>query len=153
MPPREDGNLPFAAPVQSLEETDPMPERIATAEIVALDPETLETSDSYPGAYGFYIRLSRDPGTEWAAEFDAAYRAAPHAIKPPVVFRGDTLCVFYLPLYQSELPEYLAFLQRTVETTNRSVEARNQALPDDNPVREAFRSHLRGLAEASRPRR
>jgi hypothetical protein len=130
-----------------------MPERIATADIVALDPETLETSDDYPGAYGFYVRLSRDPGPEWAAEFDGAYGAATRSAKPPILFRGDTLCVYYLPLYDQELPEFLQFLEGIVAETNRSVERRNSVLPDDSSVRERFRSRLSTLSEEYKNKR
>ena len=130
-----------------------MPDLIATATTVSVDPETLEVSDAYPGTYGFYVRLSRDPGPEWAAELDAAYEAAPHPIHPPVVFRGDTLCVFYLPIYQDALPEFLAHLERVVEATNASVEKRNRALPDDTDVREGFRTRLSAVAEQFQSRR
>ena len=124
-----------------------MPDLIATAVIVSVDPETLEVNDAYPGTYGFYVRLSRDPGPEWALELDAAYVAAPHPIHPPVVFRGDTLCVFYLPIYQDSLPEFLAHLERVIATTNASVETRNRALPDDTATREAFRTRLATVSE------
>lgn len=127
-----------------------MPDRIATAEIVALDPETLEVDDAFPDAYGFYIRLSTDPGAEWAAEFESAYDALPYPSKPPIVFRGDTLAIFYLPRYADELDGYLAFVERAVTETNASVQRRNAALPDDAAIREAFRNRLRGLAETYR---
>ena len=130
-----------------------MPEIIATATITAIDPETLEVSDVYPGTYGFYVRLSRDPGPEWAAELNAAYEAAQHPIHPPVVFRGDTLCVFFLPIYQDVLPEFLAHLERVVDATNASVEKRNRALPDDSTVREDFRTRLSTVAEQFAARR
>jgi hypothetical protein len=130
-----------------------MPDLIATATTVAIDPETLEVNDAYPGTYGFYVRLSRDPGPEWAVEFDAAYTAAPHPIHPPVVFRGDTLCVFYLPIYQDALPDFLAHLERVVSDTNASVEKRNRALPDDTGIRESFRTHLSAVAEQFQTRR
>ena len=81
----------------------PMPDRILTAQIVGVDPETLEVSDAFPGTYGFYVRLSRDPGAEWAAEFEGIYKMAPRAARPPVVFRGDTLCVYFLPAYRTRL--------------------------------------------------
>ncbi len=130
-----------------------MSERIATAEIVALDPQTLEVSPEYPGTYGFYVRLSRDPGREWAAELESAYAASRHAIKPPVIFRGDTLCVFFLPLYQGRLPEFLEHLETVVEQTNASVEQRNQVLPDDESTRETFRGKLAEVAESFKAKR
>ena len=130
-----------------------MPDRIATAEIVALDPDTLEVDDSYPGSYGFYLRLSADPGLEWAAEFEAAYNALNYPGKPPVLFRGDTLAVFYLPLYADELPGYLEFLGRVIDETNASVQRRNAALPDDASQRETFRGRLRSLSETYRTHR
>ena len=124
-----------------------MPDRIATAEIVAVDPATLEVSDLYTGAYGFYVRLSRDPGPEWAAEFGAAYESLAFAIHPPIVFRGDTLCVFYLPLYQDALPDFLTHLERVIGATNDSVDKRNRAIPDDSAVREGFRTRLAEVAQ------
>ncbi len=130
-----------------------MSERIATAEIVALDPQTLEVSPEYPGTYGFYVRLSRDPGREWASELDATYAASRHPIKPPVIFRGDTLCVFFLPLYQGRLPAFLEHLETVVEQANASVEQRNQVLPDDEAVREAFRERLAEAAGAFKAKR
>lgn len=129
-----------------------MPDRIATAQIVAVDPETLEVDDQYPGAYGFTVRLSTDPGPEWVAEFDAAYAALPHAVTPPVRVEGDCLKVFFIPLYEAELPAFLAHLEQVVAEANRSVEARNAALPDDGARREAFRSRLRTAAAAYAPR-
>lgn len=124
-----------------------MPDRILTAQIVGVDPETLEVSATFPGTYGFYIRLSRDPGSEWAAEFEEIYQTAPRAARPPVVFRGDTLCVYYLPVYTPELAEYLAFLTDIVAQTNQAVEQRNAVLPDDDVQREAFREQLRTLVQ------
>jgi hypothetical protein len=130
-----------------------MSERIATAEIVALDPQTLEVAPEYPGTFGFYVRLSRDPGREWAAELDGAYLASRHPIKPPVVFRGDTLCVFFLPLYQDRLSAFLEHLETVVGQANLAVEQRNQVLPDDEATREAFREKLADAAEAFKAKR
>lgn len=127
-----------------------MPDRIQTALIVGVDPETLEVSDAFPGTYGFYVRLSRDPGTEWAAEFDSLYLQSSRPSRPPVIFRGDTLCVHYLPVYVHELPEYLVFLTEIVTKTNAAVERRNAVLPDDSSQREAFREELRQLAQTYR---
>ncbi len=124
----------------------PMPDRILTAQIVGVDPETLEVSDAFPGTYGFYVRLSRDPGAEWAAEFEGIYKMAPRAARPPVVFRGDTLCVYFLPAYIQELTEYISFLTDIVTQTNQAVDRRNAVLPDDNAQRETFRELLRQLA-------
>jgi hypothetical protein len=124
-----------------------MPDRILTAQIVGVDPETLEVSDAFPGTYGFYVRLSRDPGPEWAAEFEGLYQNAPRPARPPVVFRGDTLCVYFLPVYTPELPDYLAFLTEIVTQTNLAVERRNAVLPDDSVTRERFRLQLQALAQ------
>jgi hypothetical protein len=123
-----------------------MPAWIPTAEILSLDPETLEVNDAYPGTYGFYVRLDRDPGSEWAAEFESAYEAGVHGIKPPIAFRGNTLVVFFLPLYEEQLPEYLLFLRHIMAQTNASVEKRNGLLPADESIKERFRTRLRDLA-------
>lgn len=123
-----------------------MPDQIRTAQLIGIDAETLEVSPHFPGTYGFYVRLSCDPGPEWAAELEGIYSAAVRASKPPVVFRGDTLCVFYLPTYTAELPEYVAFLTEIVAQVNAAVERRNAVLPDDSTVRESFRAQLQALA-------
>jgi hypothetical protein len=123
-----------------------MPERIPTAEIISLDPESLYTDDAFPGAYGFHVCLDRDPGTEWGIEFSAVYDAAPYPGKPPVVFHGDRLSVFYLPRYAGDLPRFLRFLQAIVADTNRGVEKRNSVLPDEETQKDAFRQTLRDLA-------
>ena len=125
-----------------------MPERIATATIAGIEAETLEIDDTYPGTYGFYVRLSRDPGPEWAAEFQAVYDATRYPAKPPVEFRGDTLCVFFLPRYANDLPSYLRLLERVVSETNHAVEKRNSVLPDEENQKEAFRECLRKAALA-----
>jgi len=125
-----------------------MPERIATATIAGIEAETLEIDDTYPGTYGFYVRLSRDPGPEWAAEFQAVYDATRYPAKPPVEFRGDTLCVFFLPRYARDLSSYLRLLERVVSDTNRAVEKRNSVLPDEEKQKEAFRECLRKAALA-----
>ena len=124
-----------------------MPERIATADILCLDPESLHTDDAFPGAYGFHVRLSRDPGAEWGTEFSAVYDAAPYPGKPPVVFAGDRVDVFYLPRYADDLPRFLRFLQAVVADTNRAVEKRNAVLPDEESQKAAFRQALRDLAK------
>jgi hypothetical protein len=124
-----------------------MPAWISTAQIIALDPETLEVNDAYTGTYGFYLRLDCDPGSEWAAELEVAYEEATFAIKPPLVFRGDTLVVFYLPLYEEQLPSYLAFLRQVIQETNQSVEKRNALLPADEGTKEQFRERLRHLSQ------
>jgi hypothetical protein len=124
-----------------------MPERIATATISGVESETLEIDDTYPGTYGFYVRLSRDPGPEWAAEFQAVYDTTRYPAKPPVEFRGDTLAVFYLPRYASDLPEYLRLLEQIVTETNRAVEKRNSVLPDEEKQKQAFRDCLRKAAQ------
>ena len=124
-----------------------MPERIATADVESLDTETLELDDAFPGAYGFHVRLTCDPGPEWAVEFEAAYDAAVYPGKPPVVLRDDTLRVFYLPRYAGDLPRFLRFLQAMVAQTNRAVRQRNAALPDEEGRMEEFRHRLRDLAK------
>lgn len=130
-----------------------MPDKILTTQIVGIDSETLEVSDEFPGSYGFYVRLSRDPGLEWAAEFESLYQVLPRPARPPVVFRGDTLCIYYLPAYTQELPEYLEFLTDAVVQTNAAVERRNAVLPDDSSQREVFREQLRQLAQGYRQTR
>lgn len=130
-----------------------MPDQIRTAQIVGVDPETIEVSSQFPGTYGFYVRLSCDPGPEWAVELEGVYAAQSRATHPPIVFRGDTLCVFYLPLYQSELPEYLAFLTEVVAQVNAAVERRNAVLPDDSVQRETFRQQLQQLSLSYKQRR
>jgi hypothetical protein len=124
-----------------------MPERIETATILSIEAETLEIDDTYPGTYGFYVRLTRDPGPEWAQEFNAVYDAANYPGKPPVDFRGDTLCVFFLPRYMDELPRYLRFLERIISETNKAVEKRNSVLPDEAKQKDAFRQKLREAAQ------
>lgn len=123
-----------------------MPERIATATITKVESETLEVDDAYPETYGFYVRLSRDPGAEWANEFEAVYDAARAPGKPPIEFRGDTLCVFYLPRYADDLPRYLNFLKQMISETNASVEKRNSVLPDEETEKTAFRDALQAAA-------
>ena len=123
-----------------------MPERIPTAEIRSLDPDSLHTDDAFPGAYGFYVALDRDPGPEWGTEFDAVYDVAVYAGKPPVVFEGERLGVFYLPRYANDLPRFLRFLQGIVADTNRGVEKRNSVLPDEEAEKAAFRQTLQDLA-------
>lgn len=125
-----------------------MPERIETAQITAIESNVLEMNDTYPGTFGFYVRLSRDPGAEWAVEFDSAYEAARYPGKPPVTYRGDTLCVFYLPRYADELSQYLQFLGGVVRDTNQSVDLRNSALPDEEKEKTDFRAKLRDAAKA-----
>lgn len=123
-----------------------MPERIATAELAGIDAETLETEDAYPGAYGFFVRLTCDPGEEWEAEFHSVYDTALYPGKPPVTKRGDRLCVFYLPRYADDLPRFLRFLEQMVAETNRSVEKRNSVLPDEEKQKDAFRESLRAVS-------
>ena len=124
-----------------------MPERIPTADIVDLDAESLEMNDAFPGSFGFHVRLSCDPGEEWAQEFEAVYDGAVYPGKPPVVFQGETLCVFYLPRYRDDLPRYLRFLQARVTETNRAVQRRNAVLPDEDREKELFRQKLREAAK------
>lgn len=130
-----------------------MPDRIQTAQLIGVDSETLEINDSFPGTYGFYARLSRDPGPEWAAEFEGTYAASPRSAKPPIVFRGDTLCVYFLPVYSAELAEFMGFLEGVIIATNQAVEQRNAVLPDDHTQREAFRAALEAVAQSYRKHR
>lgn len=123
-----------------------MPERILTADIAAIDPEGLEIDDTYPGTYGFTVRLSCDPGPEWDEEFVAVYENAEYPGKPPVVWHGDRLTVFYLPRYADDLPAYLRFLEQMIARTNRAVEKRNSALPQEEQRKESFRQRLREAA-------
>jgi hypothetical protein len=130
-----------------------MPDQIRTAQIVAVDPETLEVNSLFPGTYGFYVRLSCDPGPEWAAELEEIYNNSVRTSKPPLIFRGDTLCVFYLPTYIAELPQYLEFLTEVLAQVNLAIERRNAVLPDDTQARESFRAELRALAGAYQQKR
>lgn len=124
-----------------------MPERIPTAEIAAVDAETLEIDDTYPGTYGFTIRLTCNPGPEWDEEFVAVYDAAEYPGKPPVLWHGDRLTIFYLPRYADDLPSYLRFLEQMIARTNRAVEKRNSVLPHEEQRMEAFRQALRDAAK------
>ncbi len=125
-----------------------MPERIQTAQIKSLDAENLEIDDAYPGTLGFTVRLSRDPGPEWGVEFQAAYDSAYYLGKPPVVYRGDTVGVFYLPRYAGDLNSYLRFLVGVVQDTNQAVDLRNSVLPDEEDEKANFRAQLREAARA-----
>jgi len=107
----------------------------------------VELDDAFPGTYGFIARLSRDPGPEWGVEFNAAYDVAVYAGKPPVIPHADTLRVFYLPRYASELPAYLRFLTRIVKETNASVEKRNSILPDEEKQKAEFLARLADAAK------
>lgn len=132
----------------SIGEENQMPERIETAQIAAINSDVLEIDDAYPGTFGFYVRLSRDPGEEWAVEFHTAYDTARYPGKPPITYRGDTLCVFYLPRYADELGQYLQFLGGIVRETNHAVDLRNRALPDEEKEKTDFRAKLREAAQA-----
>ena len=125
-----------------------MPERIQTAQIKSLDAETLEIDDAYPGTLGFTVRLSRDPGVEWGVEFIAAYESAYYLGKPPVMYRGDTVGVFYLPRYADDLTNYFKFLTGVVQDTNHAVDLRNSVLPDEEDEKAQFRAQLREAARA-----
>ena len=124
-----------------------MPARIETATIAQIDPNTLETDERYPDAYGFNIQLSRDPGPEWGAEFDAVYEALKLPGKPPVDFRGDSLRAFLLPRYASEASRFLRILEGVVAETNRAVDLRNSVLPDAEKEKEQLRDSLRQAAK------
>lgn len=119
-----------------------MPEIIPTAQIVGVDTDVLETDDTYPGSYGFYVRLSRDPGEEWFVEFSSVYDGAVYPGKPPVLFKGDRLLVYYLPRYSDDLPRYLRFLAHIVADGNAAVEKRNSVVPDEERQKAAFREKL-----------
>ncbi len=124
-----------------------MPEIIPTAEIARVDSHAVENDDTYPGTYGFYLELTRDPGSEWFVEFSSAYDAAVYPGKPPIEFKGDRLLVFYLPRYAGDLPKFLRFLKRTIAESNRSVEKRNSVVPDEEKQKAGF---LQSLKDAAR---
>jgi len=123
-----------------------MPDKIATATITDIDFKTLESNADYPGTFGFYVLLSTNPGEEWATEFEVVYEGGAYAGKPPVIFQGDRLCVYYLPRYADDLKGYLAFLKGMVTETNRSVEKRNSILPDEEQEKESFLNRLKEAA-------
>ena len=123
-----------------------MPEIIPTAQIVGIDTEELESDDTYPGTYGFYVKLSRDPGDEWFVEFSTVYDAAVYPGKPPVVNKADRLLVYYLPRYAPDLTRYLRFLARTIAEANAAVEKRNSVVPDEEKEKAAFLAALRTAA-------
>jgi hypothetical protein len=100
-----------------------MPEIIPTAEIARVETGAVENDDTYPGTYGFYLELTRDPGSEWFVEFSSAYDAAVYPGKPPIEFKGNRLLVFYLPRYAGDLPKFCAFssgLSRRATARSRS---------------------------------
>ena len=124
-----------------------MPARIDTATISGIDPDTLENDERYPDSYGATILLSRNPGAEWGQEFDAVYEALKYPGKPPVEFRGEALCVFFLPRYASEISQFLRILEGVVAETNRAVDLRNSVLPDAEKEKEELRRSLRQAAQ------
>lgn len=124
-----------------------MPEIIPTAEIAGIETDTVENDDTYPGTYGFYIVLTRDPGHDWFGEFSAAYDAAIYPGKPPIEFKGNRLLVFYIPRYAGDLPKYLRFLKRTIDEGNRSVEKRNSVVPDEEKQKAEFLQSLKHAAQ------
>jgi hypothetical protein len=123
-----------------------MPEIIPTAEIMGVETTAVENDDTYPGTYGFYVQLTRDPGEDWFMEFSAAYDAAIYPGKPPIEFKGDRLLVFYLPRYAADLPKFLRFLKRAVSEGNRSVEKRNSVVPDEEKQKAEFLQRLQSAA-------
>lgn len=124
-----------------------MPEIIPTAEIARVESGAVENDDTYPGTYGFYVELTRDPGPDWFVELSAAYDAAIYPGKPPIEFKGNRLLVFYLPRYAGDLPKFLRFLKRTIVESNLSVEKRNSVVPDEEKQKAAF---LQSLEDAAR---
>ncbi|MBC8104698.1 MAG: hypothetical protein H7Z41_19155 [Cytophagales bacterium] len=124
-----------------------MAEIIPTAQIAGVETDQLENDDAYQGTYGFYVRLTRDPGREWFLELQAVYDAAEYAGKPPIEFRGDRLVVFYLPRYAGDLPKYLQFLLRSIAEANQEVEKRNRVVPDEEKEKADFLQSLRNAAE------
>lgn len=124
-----------------------MPEIIPTAGIARVKTDYIENNDTYPGTYGFYVELTRDPGSEWFVEFSAAYDSAVYPGKPPIEFKGDRLLIFYLPRYAGDLAKYLRFLKRTITDGNRSVEKRNSIVPDEEKQKEAFLQSLKDAAK------
>ena len=123
-----------------------MPERIETAQIREVDTDDLEIDDRFPGTFGFHVLLTRDPGPEWGVELDAIYEGERYSGKPPLIFNGDRLTIYYLPRYASDLPHYFAFLNGVVNETNRAVDLRNSVLPDEERERQEFRARLRDAA-------
>jgi hypothetical protein len=124
-----------------------MPEIIPTAEIARVETREVENDDTYPGTYGFYVELTRDPGADWFVEFSSAYDAAPYPGKPPIEFKGDRLLVFYLPRYAGDLPKYLRFLKQAIAQCNRSVEKRNSVVPDEEKQKAEFLQRLEDAAQ------
>ncbi len=123
-----------------------MPERIETAQIQKVDTDTLEIDDRFPGTFGFHVLLTRDAGPEWGVELDAIYESTRYSGKPPLIYNGDRLTIYYLPRYAPDLPHYLTFLNGVVEETNKAVQLRNSVLPDEERSREEFRAKLRDAA-------
>ena len=123
-----------------------MPERIETAQIKAVDTDDLDIDDRFPGTFGFHVLLTRDAGPEWGVELDAVYESTRYSGKPPLIYGGERLTIYYLPRYAPDLPHYLQFLSGVVDETNRAVELRNSVLPDEERARDDFRAKLRDAA-------
>ena len=123
-----------------------MPERIETAQIQKVDTDNLEIDDRFPGTFGFHVLLTRDAGLEWGVELDAIYESTRYSGKPPLLYGGDKLTIYYLPRYAPDLPHYLHFLGGVVDETNKAVELRNSVLPDEERERAEFRAKLRDAA-------
>lgn len=124
-----------------------MPRLIATNQIVGIDLVQLTVDDDHPGAYGFTIHLAEPADPEWIAEFEDSYRRLPHPVAPPILIEADRMTVHYLPAYVPELAGYLDHVEDIVRETNRQVDARNAALPDDSAARKRFLDALRTAAE------
>ena len=103
-----------------------MVKKVEIAEIVDIDTETVELDNSFPGAYAFYIKLSRKPDRQWVHIFNFEWERSIYLMKREIGIVGDRLRL--ISGADDNIQNHVDFARKLVKKTNARVEEDNRRI-------------------------
>jgi hypothetical protein len=114
-------------------------------EMVSIDLDSMEESETSHEAIEFDVVLSHAPDIKWVQEFEIAYKILPNNIKPPITIEGDRMTIGFLPRYENDLQSFFEFVKTVIQHAEDEID-KTEAIAkfEHQPERVAtFRETLR----------
>jgi len=100
--------------------------KVEIAEIVDIDTETIEVDNSFPGAYAFYIKLSRKPERQWVHMLNFEWDRSVYLMKREIRVLGDRLRL--ISGADDNIQKHVDFATKLVKKTNARIEEDNRRI-------------------------
>jgi len=103
-----------------------MVKKVEIAEVVDIDTVTVELDNSFPGAYAFYIKLSRKPEHQWVHMLNFEWDRAVYLMKREIRVVGDRLRL--ISGADDNIQKHVDFATKLVKKINARIEEDNRRI-------------------------